>query len=636
MDRRALTLLALPALASLVTSGAGCKGEPEPPFVEQREPCSDNNPLRNVYWGDLHVHTSYSFDAYINRILVDPAGAYAFARGEAVELPTKSGETRSVAIDRPLDFAAVTDHGEFLGEVAACKDPDSPAYDTELCVGLREGEVSVLVQFGLALGGSSPVRPKSICEAEDCPRYLADAWSRVQAAAEEAYDRTAACSFTSFVGYEWSGATKLSNLHRNVIFRSERVPAIPATHFEEPDDWGLWRALDRDCIQGLEGCDVLAIPHNTNWSNGNMFVAEYPEGDEAELARLRARLEPLLEMYQHKGDSECMNGVSGPLGEPDELCEFEKLRQGEFEDCGDGVGSQGMVNGGCISRVDFVRGILNEGLREQQRIGVNPYKLGLMASTDTHNGTPGAVSESSYPGHVGDIEGTPYDRLTGAIPGGPQDSPGGLIAVWAEENSRGSIFDAMRRRETYGTSGPRMVVRMFGGWELPEDICARPDLVELGYELGVPMGSDMPARPDGAGGPGFVVHALKDPGTAELPGTDLERVQIIKGYIDAQGESRVEVIDVAGGDSGASVDPLTCETSGSGAAQLCGYWVDPSYAPGQQAWYYARVVENPVCRWSTRDCNELLAAGESELPAACEQYPQVIRERAWTSPIWVE
>jgi hypothetical protein len=613
---------------------AACRAEPEPePFVEQREPCSDHNPLRNLYFGDLHVHTSYSFDAYINAVEVDPFAAYAFARGEAVELPDDLGGLRSVALERPLDFAAVTDHGEYLGEVAACKNPDSPAYETDLCAGLREGDVSVLVQLGIGLGASNPVRPKAICELIDCSTELTGAWTRTQEAAEIAYDRSAACSFTSFVAYEWSGARTMSNLHRNVIFRSERVPSLPISHFEEPEFWGLWRALERECIAGLEGCDVLAIPHNTNWSNGNMFVVEYPDGDEIELAGLRARLEPLIEVYQHKGDSECMNGLSGTIGAPDELCEFEKLRTGEFEDCLDGTGSFGMVNNGCVSRLDFVRGILNEGLREHERLGVNPYKLGLMASTDTHNGTPGAVDEYAYPGHFGTAEGSARQRLVGTVPGGPLNSPGGLIAVWAEENSRAAIFDAMKRREVYGTSGPRMQIRMFGGWELPADLCERADLVELGYERGVPMGGDLPSAPAGASAPAFVVSAAKDPGTFEHPGTDLERIQIIKGWVDAAGLSHVEVFDIAGEVTGAGVDVSTCEVEGEGAAMLCGVWVDPSYDPNERAWYYARVVENPVCRWSTRDCNELAAAGE-ELPLACSTAIEVIQERAWTSPIW--
>lgn len=610
------------------------------PYVEDREACADHNPVRNVYFGDLHVHTAYSFDAYNNDVRVDPFAAYGYARGQSVELPDGLGGTRTATIDRPLDFAAVTDHGEYLGEVAACVDPESAAYDSELCVGLREGDPAVMVQWGLGLGASNPVRPSAICSVVDCPAYLRGAWQRTQDAAEGAYDRSAACSFTSFVAYEWSGAKSLSNLHRNVVFRSEVVPEIPISHYEEPDFWGLWRALKSDCIEGLDGCDVLSIPHNTNWSNGNMFVVEYPDDpdaseSEAELAALRAELEPLIEVYQHKGDSECMNGLSGILGAPDELCDFEKLRTDDFDDCMDGTGSQGMVNGGCVSRVDFVRGILLAGLQEHTRLGVNPYKLGLMASTDTHNGTPGAVLETGYQGHFGVNEATPVGRLTGVAPGGPKDSGGGLIAVWAEENSRGALFDAMRRRETYGTSGPRMAVRMFGGWSYPADLCASADLVETGYADGVPMGGDLPERPEGAGAPTFVVQAFKDPGTEESPGSDLERVQMIKGWIDADGQQHVEVIDVVGEAGTVTVDPQTCESSGAGATSLCTVWSDPDFDPDEQAWYYARVVEVPVCRWSTYDCNALEAAGE-ELPGACDTQPDLIQERAWTSPIWYE
>ncbi|MFV8753516.1 DUF3604 domain-containing protein [Nannocystaceae bacterium ST9] len=625
-----------PALlgASLLASLA-CSAEPtSKTFTDEREPCSDHNPQRNLYFGDLHVHTAYSFDAYINEVRVDPAEAYEFARGRAVELPDGAGGLQTRTIDRPLDFAAVTDHGEYLGEVAACVDPDSPAWSSDLCVGLREGDQAVLVQWGLGLGSSSPIRPAGVCDSADCPNYLDGAWTRVQQAAEAAYDRSAACEFTSFVAYEWSGATMLSNLHRNVIFRTAAVPDLPITHFEEPSFWNLWDALDRECIAGLANCDVLAIPHNTNWSNGNMFVAEYPEGrSEAEWATLRAELEPLIELYQHKGDSECMNGLSGVIGEPDEACEFEKLRTGEFDDCGEGTGMQGMVNGGCVSRLDFYRGILGEGLREAERLGINPYKLGAMASTDTHNGTPGAVEEFAFVGHFGNTEGGPRERLTGEVPGGPNNSPGGLIAVWAEENSRNSIFEAMKRRETYGTSGPRMALRLFAGWDFPGDLCSDAALVEQGYARGVPMGGDLPARPSDAGAPRFVVSAFKDPGTAEHPGRGLERAQIIKGWLDAEGELHVEVYDVAGEPGMGGVDPATCEETGSGAASLCSVWEDPGFDPGVRAWYYLRVLELPTCRWSARDCNSLAAAGE-ELPESCGEKPGAIQERGWSSPIW--
>lgn len=618
-------------VAALALSAFACKGEHAKPWVDDREPCADHDPRRNLYWGDLHVHTAYSFDAYVNEVRVDPEDAYRFAKGESVELPMGP-----LTIDRPLDFAAVTDHAEYLAEVSACIDPDSAAWDAPLCQGLRDGTNAALVQFGLGLNGEDPSRFSDICDEVDCTALAGDVWGKTLAAAEAAYDRTEACTFTSLVAYEWSGARELSNLHRNVIFRSSRVPALPISHFEEPTARGLWTALDRQCIDGetgIDGCDVLAIPHNTNWSNGNLFHVEYAQGQDEAEASLRARLEPLIEIFQHKGDSECRNGLSGILGEPDEQCAFEKLRPDPVTDCGDTTGAQGMILQGCLSRLDFVRGILLEGLREQERIGVNPYKLGIIASTDTHNGTPGAVSESAYVGHFGAREGTPEARLTGAVPGGPQNSPGGLTAVWAEENSREAIFDALRRRETYGTSGPRMAVRFFGAWDLPADLCERGDLVDVADEAGVPMGGQLPAPPDGAGAPAFVVSALKDPGGPGAPGTDLQRVQIIKGWLDAAGQAHVEVFDVAGSDTGAGVDESTCAPTGTGAQNLCAVWRDPDYQAGRPTYYYARVLENPSCRWSTRDCNTI---PEPDQPAECSDpdRPKVIQERAWTSPIW--
>ncbi len=625
-------------LICVAACGDDTEAEPTPePWVDTREPCAERDPLRNVYFGDLHVHTAYSFDAYLSDVRVDPEQAYRFARGEPVTIPGSEGGSQQVTIDRPLDFAAVTDHAEYLGEVSACTTPGAPGYDSATCENFRAGAPAVLVNFGTTLSAADPQRFKDICgdDGEDCLATARDVWSRVQEAAETAYDRSAECRFTSFVAYEWSGATALSNLHRNVIFRSSQVPALPVSNFEEDTAEGLWDRLWRECVKDVNGCDVLAIPHNSNWSNGRLFNPEYVD-DAAGRARaqLQARLEPLVEVFQHKGDSECDNGVSGILAEPDELCGFEKLLPPPIIDCGDGVGSQGMTGAGCVSRRDFVRGALIAGLETEREIGVNPLKLGFIASTDTHNGTPGQVAEDAYPGHFGSREGGPRERLTASVPGGVRNSPGGLVAVWAEENTREALFDAMQRRETYGTSGPRMAVRFFGGWELPEDLCAREDLVELGYERGVPMGGDLPPRPgDASAGPSFVVSALRDP-----EGAPLQRAQIVKGWLDAQGQRHIAVHEVAGEDTGATVDPTTCEPQGSGADSLCGVWRDPEFDPAQPAFYYARVIENPTCRWSTRDCLALAETlPEDELPSACSD-PTIevtLQERAWSSPIWL-
>lgn len=607
-------------------------GADEPPrhYDDPREACADHNKRRNLYFGDLHVHTAYSFDAWISDVRTDPAGAYRFARGEQV-----AGDR----LARPLDFAAVTDHSEYLAEVEGCTTEGSAVYDTDRCKSFRAAEQGALVQFGLGLNAEMPERFADICGPGgiDCPARAAAVWQRVQDAGEQAYDRSAACEFTSLIAYEWSGQRKLANMHRNVIFRTRDVPAAPVSHFEAPTAPELWARLQSECREGLKNCDVLAIPHNSNWSNGNLFVPETPAGsDPATLARLRADLEPLLEVYQHKGDSECMNGISG-LGEPDELCDFEKLRTGEVEDCGDGVGSNGIIARGCVSRLDFLRGVLLAGMQEEKKLGVNPYRLGVVASTDTHNGTPGKVEEASYRGHFGTLEREAVARLTAPVPAGPRNSGGGLVAVWSEENSREAIFDALRRREVYGTSGPRIAVRMFAGWEFPEDLCGRADLVDVADERGVPMGgllAELGARPPAAA-PQIVVAAQRDVGTPEQPGRGLARVQIVKGWLDAAGDGHIAVFDVAEADQPGSVDEDTCETKGAGADSLCSLWKDPGYDPALPTFYYARVIEDPVCRWSWRDCLALPADGR---PPACsdETLPRVIEERAWTSPIWVD
>lgn len=604
-----------------------CNSEPPRSYDDPREPCADHNPRRNLYFGDLHVHTAYSFDAWISDVRTDPAGAYRFARGETV-----AGER----LPRPLDFAAVTDHAEYLAEVEGCTTPGSAVYETERCVGFRAADQSALVQFGLGLNSETPKRFTDLCGPGgiDCPARAAAVWQRIQDAGEQAYDRSAACEFTTLIAYEWSGARQLANLHRNVIFRTRDVPAAPTSHFEAPTAFELWTRLQSECREGLPGCDVLAIPHNSNWSNGNLFVPETPAGsDPASLAQLRADLEPLLEVYQHKGDSECMNGISG-LGEPDELCDFEKLRTGAVDDCGDGVGSNGIIARGCVSRLDFLRGVLLQGLQEEAKLGVNPYRLGVIASTDTHNGTPGKVEEVNYSGHFGNLESDPVARLTAAIPAGPRNSGGGLVAVWAEENSREAIFDALRRREVYGTSGPRIAVRMFAGWDFPQDLCERADLVEVADPRGVPMGGVLGERPQGAS-PQIVVAAQRDVGTAEQPGTGLARVQVIKGWLDAAGDGHIAVFDVASAAQPGSVDEATCEPKGAGADALCSLWTDPNYDPALPTFYYARVLENPTCRWSWRDCLGLAA---SDRPPICDDpaLPRTIEERAWTSPIWID
>ncbi len=636
-----MTLASLRRAAVLCLAGAGtvqCGGVPaKVPWVEDRTPCLDYNEERNLYFGDLHVHTGWSFDAWNSDVRLDPMDAYRYAKGEEVALPPLDSNgvgTTIVSNPRPLDFAAVTEHAEFLAEVQACQDPASIAYDSETCITFRLGGPDALVPWGIALGSSAPVRFGDVCGdgAEDCETLASDVWSQIQDINEQFYDRSEVCEFTSFVAYEWSGTSNLANLHRNLIFQSERVPEIPLSHYESPTVSELLGGLESACRDGLDGCDFLSIPHNTNWSNGNLFVPETTDDEEATArARLRARNEPLLEIFQHKGDAECSNGFDTVDAPADEFCDFEKLRRVPFTDCGDGTGLNGIVGQGCVSRRDFLRGILNSGLEQWNLFGFNPFRVGVVAATDTHNGTPGRVAEETYVGHFGSREIDAPGRLQAAVPSGPRNSPGGLIAVWAEENSRGPLFEAMQRREVYGTSGPRMAVRVFAGPDVPDDLCAGGNFVARGDASGVPMGGELAATP--GDDMKIAVLAERDIGTDSSPGRGLERVQIVKGWLDDQGEPRVEVFDAAVTDAPGSVDETTCEVAGQGSDTLCTVWTDDAYDPTRPAWYYAKVLELPVCRWSWRDC---LSLPEAERPEVCDdpETQRTIRERAWTSPVW--
>jgi hypothetical protein len=344
-------------------------------------------------------------------------------------------------------------------------------------------------------------------------------------------------------------------------------------------------------------------------------------------------MEPLVEVFQHKGNSECLSGLSGIVGS-DEACDFEEARTPPFDDCGDGTGQLGATGLGCVSRNDYARYALLGGLQEEERLGVNPLRLGFIGSTDTHNGTPGFTEEWSFQGHQGRTDADPAVLLGGGdfAATGLKATPGGLAAVWAEENQRGSLFAALRRRETYATSGTRISLRVFGGWDFPDDLCSNPDMVRLGYEHGVPMGGVLPTAAPGAA-PSFAISALRDAGTAQHPGTPLQRLEIIKGWVD-RGIKHQRVYAVSGDfNSTADVDLDTCTPRGSGSDSLCGVWRDPDFDPAQRAFYVARVVENPSCRWNTWLCNRLAAA---ERPPACSDPAtrKSIQERAWSSPIW--
>ncbi|NNL66629.1 MAG: DUF3604 domain-containing protein [Myxococcales bacterium] len=612
--------------------------EPGLPFerTEWREPCADHDVLRQPFWGDTHIHTSYSFDAWGQGTRNSPRDAYRFARGEPVGLQPygPDGEPlRSAQLERPLDFTMLSDHSEMLGEVRTCQTPGMPGFDSFICTLARRWPLlGYIVINSQSMDEANPVR-YGFCGpgARDCRVAARVSWQEIQEAAEEAYDRTSACRFTSFVGFEWSGNPDSNMIHRNVLFRNEDVPQRLSNYIDDRTQEKLWAWLDEACIAADGRCDALAIPHNSNLSNGALFPLLLPDGGELtrEHAELRSRIEVLLEVTQHKGDSECR--ASAP-GRPDELCDFETLPYARMRE------QATPWQRTEPPRMSYAREILGEGLVQHARMGANPFLLGLAGATDTHLGTPGLVSERDFPGHAAGLASSRLE--VPPLVDDPMMNPGGLQAVWAEENSRDALFAAMRRRETYGTSGPRMVVRSFGGMDLPEDLCERGDFAARGYAHGVPMGGELVGAAAGAT-LSLAIYAQRDPGTERSPGTPLQRLQVVKIF-EADGASHEQVIEVAGDpDNGARVDLRTCEPQGPGFDSLCTVWQDPAFDPDAHALYYVRVVENPTCRWSTWACNARGASCDDPetvqgaLAACCDpDLPKTIQERAWTSPIW--
>ncbi|MCE2392430.1 MAG: DUF3604 domain-containing protein [Proteobacteria bacterium] len=628
-------------------------GPPPPPprpypLTEEREACESYDPLRQPLFGDTHIHTALSFDARSQDTRALPPDAYRFARGEALAIQPYDAHgqgMRTVKLRRPLDFAALTDHAEMMGEVRICERTDLPGSQSDMCWSWRALKP---LMFGVFATRNLIARQRwAFCggDAQYCLDAARSVWGEVADAAEGAYDRSAACRFTSFVGYEWTASVENgTNLHRNVIFRNAQVPPLPPSWVETPSAADLWDHLERDCLDGVEGCDVLTIPHNSNLGSGLMFASAGARGladidrpvTEVEAQR-RQRFEPIIEIMQHKGDSECLLGGDTS----DEACGFEKLPYNSFAGV-NRVQAQAVVDAGVNltpRRREMVRQALKRGLAEEDRLGVNPLKYGIIASTDSHLATPGLVHEADAVGHGGAGIGAGMGVPAG-LPDNPEFNPGGLAVVWAEENARDSIFAGLLRRETYGTSGPRPIVRFFGGWDYPEDLCGQEGFAAAGYAGGVPMGGDLPAAPEGAGAPRFAVWAQQDAGSPDSPGTPLQRIQVVKGWL-ADGELRENVYDVAGGDNDAVVDLNTCQESGEGHQELCSVWTDPDFDAGDRAFYYVRVLENPTCRWSQRLCvaaavncadPENVAPGYA--PCCAEDHRPVIQERAWTSPIW--
>ena len=612
---------------------------------------SASNPQRNAYFGELHVHTNWSLDAYTNGNLDGPAIAYRYGRGDAI---TRADGSVRAQLRVPLDFMAVTDHGLWLGEIHLCEDVSDPAYNTPVCRNLRgvrtSGPGPDNFGFGITLGryqrsdegglgfrvriGETGTRSPAICgesgigPQNKCYERSRHLWDEIQENADAFYQPG---TFTTFPAYEFTAQpVGIGHLHRVVIFRGEQVPewgggAAEMGHSPER----LWEWLDAACTGE---CRVLAIPHNTNWSQGVAFAPRNSDGTPftEEILTRRAKAEPLVEIFQIKGGSECHMG----LGTVDEECNFELY----YPACAPGQVASEEQDEGCAFPADYVRNAWKTGLTVEAQYGINPFKYGVVASTDDHKSMSGATDEETFTskfGRMGGAEDQRSGRIRpfGELFGGNITNPGGLAGVWAAENTREAIFDALNHREAFGTSGTRIRVRLFGGWTYPDDLHTRPDLIDEAYATGVPMGADLPTPPAEAEAPRFFVWATKDSDAANL-----QKIQIIKGWAegDQTHEAVYDVVCSDGlmpdavthrcADNGAMVDLSDCSYStDTGSAELSTTWTDPAFDPSDRAFYYARVLENPTCRWTSYRA----LARQSAIPESA-----LIKERAWSSPIW--
>ena len=615
----------LAAIATLILFGCNAPTETEDTVLSEGSAGEtaktiESNPLRNAYFGDLHVHTTWSFDAFMFGNRTTPDDAYRFAKGDTILHP--SG--REMSLPQPLDFQSVTDHAIYMGMMRAMFDPESSVASHPMSVSLRQARSAAELREGF-LSMVDLLRGPRDQDDLDNPQVHREAWARIVEAAERHNDPG---SFTTFVGYEYtSAAGNMENLHRNVIFRGSEVPEAPySAHMSiNPED--LWDWMDE---QRAMGRDVLAIPHNSNGSDGWMFRLTDFSGEPftPEYADQRMRNEPLVENTQVKGTSD----THPSLSPNDEWADFEIMSVKVATD------EPSQPSG------SYVREALVNGLVLEETQGFNPFKFGVIGSSDSHV-SAGSFEEDNYWAKIGLLDATP--ELRGSVPlAEPTEESGmfaatrnseygasGLAVAWAESNTRDAIFDAFRRKETYSTSGPRMLLRFFAGYGFPEDIVSRPDGVEQADQLGVPMGADLSAN--GSEVPSFIVWTTRDAGSAPL-----QRLQIVKGWVE-DGEPREEVYDIACSDglspdletnrcpdNGASVDLSTCDISADlGAASLSARWADPGFDASQRALYYVRVLENPTCRWSTWDAIRNGTPPRPDLHAT-------IQERAWSSPIW--
>jgi len=618
--------------------------------AEDYSPYGGEDFPRNVYFGDTHVHSSWSADAgNMGNRRIGPDEVYRFARGETVT----AHNGQPVRLKRPLDFFLLSDHAEYLGVMNMLDEDDPILLATE--TGRRwskwrkNGEhLKVFAEFGVALlQGVDAIRSDAVEETN---------WSRVVANADRWNEPG---TFTAFIGYEWTSTPGGKNLHRNVIIADDASRAgqvTPTSSVKDPTPESLWAWMGE--YEAKTGGRVLAIPHNSNVSGGLMFALKDSEGTALTRAYAveRARREPLVEVTQYKGDSEAHSFLSPN----DEFADYETWDRGA-------LGLAGHED--AYYEFEYARPALKNGLVLEAAVGVNPFKFGLIGSTDAHTGLATA-GEDNFWGKSTRTEAAPERWKTPLFPEPPEGSvdPSGMpdaaleafaeqteavqwyewemaasgyAAVWATENTRAAIFDAMRRRETYATTGPRMTVRFFGSFGFEEGDEATPDLAKLGYEKGVPMGGDLTAadRAKVRGwrkAPTFLVAALRDP-----EGANLDRVQIVKGWVDGRGRKQERIYDVAvSGDRridrkgraeaavGSTVDVENATwTNTIGANSLTAFWKDPDFDAEERAFYYVRVIEIPKPRWTAYDAKVF----GTEMPA---EVPMTTQDRAYTSPIW--
>jgi hypothetical protein len=598
------------------------------PYV-QRE-AADADFAEGVYWGDTHLHTSYSTDAGMMGNTLGPEEAYRFALGE--EIVASHGER--VRLIRPLDFLVVSDHAENLGLAPYIAESNPELLKTEW-----GREVYELVKAGKSREAFQKWIGEAVTPGTDPianPKMMSSVWDRQIAFADKYNDPG---RFTALIGFEWTSiATNQTpgNLHRVVIFKDGRDRAsqvVPFSAFDSADPEDLWEYMK--LYEEDTGGSILGIAHNGNVSNGLMFPVERLNGEPVDraYAEARARFEPLYEVTQIKGD-----GEAHPLLSPDD----------EFADYGtwdksDIVGLNPKED--WMLKYEYARSALQVGMQLEEQLGVNPYKFGMVGSTDAHTSLA-TTREENFFGKAAHLEPAPNrweHTIIASLSGNPELSSysyeslaGGLAAVWARENTREGLFNGMQKKETYATTGTRIVVRFFGGWDYGANDVYRPDAVEIGYRKGVPMGGDLSAQPAGGKAPVFMVGAMKDPWSGNL-----DRIQIIKGWIDDNGERQERVYDVAVSDGRTIDSDGRCRTpvgntvnvadasylNTIGDAELRAVWTDPDFDPGQRAFYYARVLEIPTPTWQAYDSKRFGVT----MPETVQMFAQ---ERAYTSPIW--